>query len=94
MAFFYSAMPTRVGLVHNFTLGSVMTFLYLYDGSLALGSKWCSYCLIYSVAYLSSPYWVAEGFDEESKSNPAVKSDITSINNSVDNVSSGKRKAA
>ena len=27
------------------------------EGSLALGSKWCTYCLIFSVAYLSDPLW-------------------------------------
>jgi hypothetical protein len=63
MLFFCLVMPKRVGLVHCLVLGGVMAFLYGHDGSLALGSKWCSYCLVYSIAYLSSPYWI--GKEEE-----------------------------
>ena len=73
MIFFYFVMPTRVGLMHNFVLGGVMTFLYMYDGTLALGSKWCSYCLVYSIAYLSSPYWIGNDADSSPNTHKKVK---------------------
>lgn len=71
MLVFAVLMPLRVGIVHNLVLGSVMTFLYHHDGTLALGSKWCSYCLVYSVAYLSSPYWIGEDSDSKNGSKKA-----------------------
>lgn len=76
MLVFYTLMPLRVGLVHNLVLGGVITFLYYHDGTLALGSKWCSYCLIYSVAYLSSPYWISKTVDEADvkEISPSMKS--------------------
>ena len=50
-------MPLSVAIGHCVTLGGVMTFLLVTENTLALGSKWCSYCLIYSVVYLLAPYW-------------------------------------
>jgi hypothetical protein len=54
---FVLLMPPRVALVHVAVLAFVMTTLFVTEGTLALGSKWCSYCLIYSVAYIADPYW-------------------------------------
>mmetsp|Transcript_19928 Transcript_19928/g.28647 ORF Transcript_19928/g.28647 Transcript_19928/m.28647 type:complete len:231 (-) Transcript_19928:181-873(-) len=54
---FFVLMPLRVGLLHISILGAVMTTLYVTEGTLTLGSKWCSYCLIYSVFYILDPYW-------------------------------------
>ena len=42
---------------HIATLAAVMSFLYFTEGTLALGSKWCTYCLIYSAVYASEPVW-------------------------------------
>ena len=50
-------MPLRVSIVHILVLAGVMTTLYVTENTLALGSKWCSYCLIYSVVYIVDPYW-------------------------------------
>lgn len=35
----------------------VITFLWSTEGTLALGSKWCTYCLIYAVLFLAAPLW-------------------------------------
>jgi hypothetical protein len=56
-AVFVAMMPSVVALAHVATLGAVMTFLFKTENTLALGSKWCSYCLIYSFVYLAAPYW-------------------------------------
>ena len=56
-AVFALLMPLRVGLVHIAVLAGVMGTLYVSENTLALGSKWCSYCLIYSVVYILDPYW-------------------------------------
>lgn len=72
MLFFYFVMPFRVGVAHITILGGVMTYLYHHDGTLALGSRWCSYCLIYSVAYLTSPYWIEKN-DIEKMSQQKIK---------------------
>ncbi len=54
---FLLLMPLRVGLIHVGVLAFVMSLLYTTEGTLALGSKWCSYCLVYSIMYLIDPYW-------------------------------------
>lgn len=35
----------------------VITLLWSTEGTLALGSKWCTYCLIYSFIFLAAPFW-------------------------------------
>ena len=57
-------MPTRVAIVHCVVLLFVMTTLYTTEGTLALGSKWCSYCLVYSIVYLADPYWAPAGVND------------------------------
>jgi hypothetical protein len=54
---FLLLMPLRVALLHVAVLAFVMTLLYSTEGTLALGSKWCSYCLVYSIMYILDPYW-------------------------------------
>jgi hypothetical protein len=54
---FLLLMPLRVGIIHVVVLAFVMSLLYTTEGTLALGSKWCSYCLIYSIMYIVDPYW-------------------------------------
>ena len=39
----------------------VITFLWSTEGTLALGSKWCTYCLIYAVLFLAAPLWDGSG---------------------------------
>lgn len=38
---------------HIFTFLSVVSFLWITEGDLALGSKWCTYCLLFSGVYAS-----------------------------------------
>lgn len=54
---FLALMPSIVAMTHVATLAAVMTFLVATESTLALGSKWCSYCLVYSLVYLLAPYW-------------------------------------
>ena len=62
---FVALMPPRFAAVHVLTLAGVMSYLYATESTLALGSKWCSYCLIYSVVYILDPYWAPK--DEAKK---------------------------
>eukprot|EP00300_Choanocystis_sp_HF-7_P020467 c2059_g1_i1.p1 GENE.c2059_g1_i1~~c2059_g1_i1.p1 ORF type:complete len:256 (+),score=33.01 c2059_g1_i1:38-769(+) len=55
---FWLLIPEHiVAFVHIFVLGCVMTTIYLTEQTLALGSKWCTYCLIYSFVYIAEPIW-------------------------------------
>ncbi|GMI46191.1 hypothetical protein TrCOL_g1442 [Triparma columacea] len=57
-AFYWLLMDGwRVRLAHTVTFWSVVTTLYVTEGTLALGSKWCTYCLIFSFVYLTDPLW-------------------------------------
>ena len=51
--FFYLLMPTKVALAHTATFWSVVSALWVTEGTLALGSKWCTYCLVFSAVYTS-----------------------------------------
>ena len=55
---FYLLMPRRVALVHLVTLGLVVSTLLLTEHRMDLGSKWCTYCLIYSIVYVAEPLWL------------------------------------
>lgn len=46
-----------VRVAHLGSFLSVVSFLWFTEGSLALGSKWCTYCLIFSATYASEPLW-------------------------------------
>lgn len=39
----------------------VITFLAATEGTLALGSKWCTYCLFYAAIFLAAPLWDGRG---------------------------------
>lgn len=56
----------------------VITILWATEGTLALGSKWCTYCLIYSILFLAAPWWDKRRWtDPESRvapSSPVVAS--------------------
>lgn len=55
---FYLTMPeASVRNMHIGTFFSVVSFLYITEGTLAVGSKWCTYCLIFSAVYCSEPLW-------------------------------------
>lgn len=55
---FYLTMPERsVFLAHVLTFGSVIGTLWATEGTLALGSKWCTYCLIFSFVSATDPIW-------------------------------------
>jgi len=51
----------RVLAVHLFFLASVVSTLWLTEGRMDFGSKWCTYCLIFTVVYLAEPIWLPAG---------------------------------
>jgi hypothetical protein len=54
---FTLVMPFRVALVHIVPLVCVIATLAITEGTVELGSKWCTYCLIYSFVYIAEPLW-------------------------------------
>jgi hypothetical protein len=54
---FFAMMERSVATAHSLTLLSVVGTLWVTEGTLALGSKWCTYCLIFSAVYLTDPLW-------------------------------------
>lgn len=55
---FQLLMPElAVRVAHIGTFLSVVSTLWLTEGTLALGSKWCTYCLIFSFTYALEPLW-------------------------------------
>jgi hypothetical protein len=55
---FVLTMPERsVRYAHICTFFSVIATLWYTEGTLALGSKWCTYCLIFSLVYATDPWW-------------------------------------
>lgn len=54
-----------VRLAHIGVFLAVVSTLWITEGSLALGSKWCTYCLIFSVVYVSDPLWGPGPGEEE-----------------------------
>jgi hypothetical protein len=56
---FYIVMKNdkRVLLAHIIPLYMIILFLFITEGNLMLGSKWCWYCLIYSIIYIADPIW-------------------------------------
>jgi len=57
---FTLVMPPYMALVHNLVLACVVGTLAATEGTIQLGSKWCTYCLIYSVVYILEPLWYKE----------------------------------
>ena len=56
----YLLLPKKVSNVHNFVLLCVVLTLLITEGRMDLGSKWCSYCLIYSFVYLNDCFLTAK----------------------------------
>ena len=54
--FFWLLMPKKVAAVHTVTFWSVVGTLWVTEGTLALGSKWCTYCLVFSFIYISDGF--------------------------------------
>ena len=53
---FILTMPElSVRIAHLATFFSVVATLWFTEGTLALGSKWCTYCLIFSFVYATDP---------------------------------------
>lgn len=46
---------------HLLPLAGVVSFLWITEGRMDFGSKWCSYCLIYSFVYVAEPMWYPDG---------------------------------
>ena len=54
----------------------VITILWTTEGTLALGSKWCTYCLIYSILFLAAPLWDTRRWkDDEPPASPGASRD-------------------
>jgi hypothetical protein len=74
--FLIPELPVRVAHIGTFLF--VVGVLWITEGTLALGSKWCTYCLIFSLTYASEPLWGPpasgeEGPTEENAINTAAK---------------------
>ena len=54
---FLLTMERSVAAAHTLTFLSVVGTLWFTEGTLSLGSKWCTYCLIFSFVYLTDPIW-------------------------------------
>jgi len=77
---FCAVMPPRMALMHNLVLAGVVGTLAATEGTIQLGSKWCAYCLIYSVVYCLDPLWyplLCAEDDKEESSAPATPSVLT-----------------
>ena len=51
----------RVLAAHLLFLGLVVSTLWITEGRMDFGSKWCTYCLIFTVVYLAEPLWLPAG---------------------------------
>ena len=52
---------------HLLPLWGVMSTLLITEGTLMLGSKWCTYCLFYSFIYTTEPLWLPASYDAGAK---------------------------
>ena len=48
-------LAASVRTAHTATFLSVVGFLWASEGTLSLGSKWCTYCLLFSATYAAEP---------------------------------------
>lgn len=55
---FWLLCPRRVFVMHALTLALVLVFQTMTEGTITMGSKWCTYCLIYSIVYITDPLWM------------------------------------
>jgi hypothetical protein len=58
---YFCGMEGRVLWAHLIPLACVVSFLLITEGRMDFGSKWCSYCLIYSAVYVLEPLWLPHG---------------------------------
>jgi len=58
---YFCGMEGRVLWAHVIPLACVVSWLLVTEGRMDFGSKWCSYCLIYSVVYVAEPLWYPDG---------------------------------
>ena len=70
---FTLVMPRKVCLVHNSVLACVVGTLLVTEGRMDLGSKWCTYCIIYSFVYIKDCFLT----DEDSKATEAANGRTT-----------------
>ena len=49
--------PVWYGIQILLTGGVVLSLLYIYDGTIILLSKMCTYCLLLSIVWLGEPIW-------------------------------------
>mmetsp|Transcript_23802 Transcript_23802/g.34751 ORF Transcript_23802/g.34751 Transcript_23802/m.34751 type:complete len:260 (+) Transcript_23802:83-862(+) len=80
---FWLTMPEiSVRLAHIVVFLSVVSTLWFTEGTLAVGSKWCTYCLIFSFVYATDPIW-GPGPDHDTKKHIAGAEHSSSLRNHV-----------
>lgn len=72
--YYFCNMRGAVLKAHLIPLGCVVAFLWITEGRMDFGSKWCSYCLIYSLVYICEPWWYPNGHDSPAAATKATKS--------------------
>ena len=63
--YYFCNMRGAVLYAHLIPLAGVVSFLWITEGRMDFGSKWCSYCLIYSLVYACEPLWYTGKNDKE-----------------------------
>eukprot|EP00729_Bicosta_minor_P010771 gene10771-17360_t len=58
---YFCGMKGPVLWAHVLPLCGVVSFLWYTEGRMDFGSKWCTYCLVYSLVYIAEPLWYPNG---------------------------------
>ena len=66
---YFCGMKGPVLWAHLIPLACVVSFLWITEGRMDFGSKWCTYCLIYSFVYVAEPLWYPDGAATQKKQN-------------------------
>jgi len=60
-------MRGRVLWAHLLPLAAVVTTLWVTEHRMDFGSKWCTYCLVYSAVYIAEPFWLPDSDAQDGK---------------------------
>jgi hypothetical protein len=85
--YYFCNMRGKVLYAHLIPLGCVVSFLWITEQRMDFGSKWCTYCLIYSFVYICEPWWYPDSKDERN-----VTSSTKSIRSRANRSKSAERK--
>jgi len=67
----FCRMKGPVLWAHLLPLACVVSLLWITEGRMDFGSKWCTYCLIYSAVYICEPIWFPDGAAKDAISSKA-----------------------